>query len=94
MIVIILIGVLIFLFYILGSSCETFTSETKNLKLVEETDKEKIAFMDSLKETEKYCNENSTVECKQFMDGLGKLREGINVMLKKHYPSGKAEDFF
>jgi hypothetical protein len=91
-IVIFLIGLLIFLMYILGgySNCNYENFDTNR----EQADREKIAFMDSLKEAEQYCANNPTVECQQFTDGLTKLREGINVMLKKHYPTSKAQDFF
>jgi hypothetical protein len=89
-IVIFLISLLIFLMYILGSSNNYETFSTNQ----EQANREKIAFMDSLKEAEQYCANNPTVECQQFTDGLTKLREGINVMLKKHSPSSKAQDFF
>jgi hypothetical protein len=95
-IVIFLIGLLIFLMYILGSypnNYETFDTNQEQLEK-EQADKEKIAFMDSLKEAEQYCANNPTVECQQFTDGLSKLREGINVMLKKYSPTSKAKDFF
>jgi hypothetical protein len=91
-IVIFLIALLIFLMYILGGysnyNYEDFDTNQ------EQADREKVAFMDSLKEAEQYCTNNPTVECQQFTDGLTKLREGINVMLKKHYPTSKAQDFF
>jgi len=90
-IVIFLIGLLIFLMYILGSYPNNYETFDTNQ---EQADREKIAFMDSLKEAEQYCANNPTVECQQFTDGLSKLREGINVMLKKHSPSSKAQDFF
>jgi len=89
--VIFLVSLLIFLMYILGSYPNNYETFDTNQ---EQADREKIAFMDSLKEAEQYCANNPTVECQQFTDGLTKLREGINVMLKKHYPSSKAQDFF